>query len=80
MKMEIIIIVVALAMLPSGVHSNLNQTASIYRNNYTNNNNTRSISISIESSQNIVNGNGTSTLRAAANDAITGKKIENAIV
>jgi hypothetical protein len=65
----------------SGIRSNLTQTASTSRHNYNNNNNnTKSISISTESSQNIVNGNGTSTVRAVANDATTGKKIENAIV
>lgn len=64
----------------SGIRSNLTQTASTYHHNYNNNNNTKSISISIESSQNIVNGKGTSTIRAVANDAVTGGKIENALV
>jgi hypothetical protein len=65
----------------SGVRSNLTQTAPTYHHNYNNNNNnTKSISISIESSQNIVNGKGASTVRAVANDATTGKKIENATV
>ncbi len=62
----------------SSLGSNLTHAPSTYNYNY--NNRTKSISISIESSQNIVNGNGTSTVKAIANDAATGKKIENAIV
>lgn len=42
--------------------------------------NAKPLSISIESSQNIVNGKGTSTLSAIAYDATTGKKIDNAIL
>jgi hypothetical protein len=44
------------------------------------NNNAKPLSISIHSSQNIVNGRGTSTITAIAHDATTGKKINNAIV
>jgi len=50
----------------------------------TNNNNNISIvkplSISIESSQNIINGKGKSTITAIAYDATSGKKIDNAVV
>jgi len=38
------------------------------------------LSISIQSSHNIVNGKGTSTMSAIAYDATTGKKIDNAII
>ena len=62
----------------SGLSSNLTHAPSTYHYNY--NNSTKSISISIDSSQNIVNSKGTSTVKAIANDAATGKKIENAIV
>jgi flagellar basal body-associated protein FliL len=48
-------------------------------NNY-NNNNAKPLSVSIQSSQNIVNGRGTSKITAIAYDAATGKKINNAIV
>ena len=44
------------------------------------NNNAKPLSISTHSSQNIVNGKGTSTIAAIAYDANTGKKINNAIV
>jgi hypothetical protein len=44
------------------------------------NNNAKQLSISTHSSQNIVNGKGTSTITAIAYDANTGKKINNAIV
>jgi len=47
-------------------------------NNY--NNGAKSLSVSVKTSQNIVNGRGTSTVAAIANDAATGKKVENAIV
>jgi hypothetical protein len=45
-----------------------------------NNNNAKPLSISIQSSQNIVNGRGASTISATAYDVVTGKKIDNAIV
>ena len=40
----------------------------------------KSLSVSVRTSQNIVNGKGTSTVTAIANDAATGKRVENAIV
>jgi len=43
-------------------------------------NGAKSLSVSVKTSQNIVNGRGTSTITALANDAATGKKVENAIV
>jgi len=43
-------------------------------------NNARPLSISIQSSQNIVNGKGESIMSAIAYDAISGKKIDNAIL
>ena len=49
-------------------------------NNYNYDNNAKPLSISIQSSQNIVNGRGTSTVTAIAFDATTDKKIDNAIV
>ena len=49
-------------------------------NNYNYDNNAKPLSISIQSSQNIVNGRGTSTVTAIAYDATTDKKIDNAIV
>ena len=45
-----------------------------------NNHKSKPLSISIQSSQNIVNGRGTSTVTAIAYDATTGKKIDNAVV
>jgi hypothetical protein len=45
-----------------------------------NNNNAKPLSISIQSSQNIVNGRGASTISATAYDVVTGKRIDNAIV
>lgn len=48
--------------------------------NYKYNNNAKPLSISIQSSQNIVNGRGASTLSATAYDGATGKRIDNAIV
>ena len=48
--------------------------------NYDNNAKAKPLSISIQSSQNIVNGRGTSTVAAIAYDATTDKKIDNAIV
>ena len=49
-------------------------------NNHNYDNNAKPLSISIQSSQNIVNGRGTSTVTAVAYDATTEKKIDNAIV
>ena len=49
-------------------------------NNYNSDNNAKPLSISIRSSQNIVNGRGTSTVTAIAYDATTDKKIDNAVV
>jgi hypothetical protein len=49
-------------------------------NNYNYDNNAKPLSISIQSSQNIVNGRGTSTVTAIAYDATTDKKIDNAVV
>jgi hypothetical protein len=49
-------------------------------NNYNYDNNAKPLSISIQSSQNIVNGRGTSTVTVIAYDATTYKKIDNAIV
>ena len=49
-------------------------------NNQNYDNNAKPLSISIQSSQNIVNGRGTSTVTAIAYDATTDKKIDNAIV
>jgi hypothetical protein len=49
-------------------------------NNHNYDNNAKPLSISIQSSQNIVNGRGTSTVAAIAYDATTDKKIDNAIV
>ena len=48
--------------------------------NYNYNNSAKPLSISIQSSQNIVNGRGTSTITAIAYDGTTGKEIENAVV
>ena len=45
-----------------------------------NDNSDKTLSISIESSQKIVNGRGTSTVTAIAFDGSTGKEIENAVV
>ena len=45
-----------------------------------NNNDAKPLSISIQSSQNIVNSRGASTISATAYDVVTGKRIDNAIV
>src|SRR5437763_1992523 len=60
----------------------LTQPPSTSKYNYNNNNNqnAKPLSISIQSSQNIVNGRGTSSVTATAYDAATGKKIGNASV
>jgi hypothetical protein len=54
----------------------------INSNNINNNNITKvkPLAISIQSSQNIVNGKGKSTITAIAYDATSGKKIDNAVV
>jgi hypothetical protein len=44
------------------------------------NSNAKPLSISIQSSQNIVNGKGASNISAIAHDAVTGEKIDNAII
>jgi len=49
-------------------------------NNYNYDNNDKPLSISIQSSQNIVNDRGTSTVTAIAYDPSTDKKIDNAIL
>ena len=49
-------------------------------NNHNYDNNAKPLSISIQSSQNIVNGRGTSTVNAIAYDDTTDKKIDNAVV
>lgn len=59
----------------SGGLSTISKSTSNY-----NHNNSKPLSISIQSSQNVVNGRGTSTITAVAYDATTGKKIENAVV
>jgi hypothetical protein len=63
------------------VSANLRQSTSsfAYTSNY-NNNNSKPISISIKSSQNIVNGKGRSNVTATAYDSITGKKLDNATI
>ncbi|MGB6592124.1 MAG: hypothetical protein WA323_09700 [Candidatus Nitrosopolaris sp.] len=48
--------------------------------NYNSNNSYKPLSISIQSSQKIVNGRGTSTVTAIAYDGTTWKEIENAVV
>lgn len=55
-----------------------NLSATSNKDNY--DNNAKLLSISIQSSQNIVNGKGTSTITAIAYDPTTDKKIDNAIV
>jgi hypothetical protein len=60
-----------------------NLSATLTRSTSTSNdydNNAKPLSISIQSSQNIVNGRGTSTVTAIAYDATTDKKIDNAVV
>jgi hypothetical protein len=53
-------------------------STSTSQSNY--NSNAKPLSISIQSSQNIVNGKGTTNINAIAHDAVTGKKIDNAII
>ena len=63
------------------VSANLRQSTSTFAStsNY-NNNNSKPLSISIKSSQNIVNGKGRSNITATAYDSITGKKHDNATI
>jgi hypothetical protein len=67
------------AISGGNLSATLTRSLSTY-NNYNYDNNAKPLSISIQSSQNIVNGRGTSTVTAIAYDATTGKKIDNAIV
>jgi hypothetical protein len=60
----------------SNTFSEHTQKPSTSKSNY----NLKSISVSVESTQNVVNGKGISTVKAIANDATTGKKLENAII
>ena len=66
---------------PPSISKTNNNTNS---NNINNNNNSitkvKPLAISIQSSQNIVNGKGKSTITAIAYDATSGKKIDNAVV
>jgi hypothetical protein len=65
----------------SGGNLSAKLTGSLSASNNDNyDNNAKPLSISIQSSQNIVNGRGTSTVTAIAYDATTGKKIDNAVV
>jgi len=59
--------------------ANLTKTSSASKSRY-NHNSDKTLSISIQSSQKIVNGRGTSTVTAIAYDGSTGKEIENAVV
>jgi hypothetical protein len=59
--------------------ANLTKTSSASKSRY-NYNSDKTLSISIQSSQKIVNGRGTSTVTAIAYDGSTGKEIENAVV
>lgn len=59
--------------------ANLTKTSSASQSRYKDNSD-KTLSISIESSQKIVNGRGTSTVTAMAYDGSTGKEIENAVV
>lgn len=59
------------------VTTRLTQTPSKYNYNI---NQPKPLCVSIQSSQNIVNGKGASIITGTAYDAATGKKIENAIV
>ena len=56
----------------------LRESTSTSKSNY--NTNPKSLSISIQSSQNIVNGKCMSSISAIVYDAMTGKKIDNAII
>jgi hypothetical protein len=65
----------AKSVIPS---ANLTKTTSASKSRY-NYNSDKTLSISIQSSQKIVNGRGTSTVTAIAYDGSTGKEIENAV-
>ena len=56
----------------------MRESTSTSKSNY--NTNPKSLSISIQSSQNIVNGKCMSSISAIVYDAMTGKKIDNAII
>lgn len=56
----------------------MRESTSVFKSNYYRN--PKSLSISIQSLQNIVNGKGISYISAIAYDATTGKKIDNAII
>ena len=66
----------------SNLSAKLTQSPSTSKStfNYNYNNSAKPLSISIQSSQNIVNGRGTSTITAIAYDGTTGKEIKNAVV
>lgn len=66
----------AKSVIPS---ANLTTTSSATKSRY-NYNRDKTLSISIQSTQKIVNGRGTSTVTAIAYDGSTGKEIENAVV
>jgi len=69
------------ATLGGSLSARLTQSPPASKYNYNNNNNNaKPLSISIQSSQNIVNGRGVSSVTGTAYDAATGVKIENAIV
>jgi len=61
------------------ISAKLRESMSISKSNY-NNTNPKPLSISIQSSQNIVNGKGISSMSAIAYNTVTGKKIDNAII
>jgi hypothetical protein len=61
----------------SNTFSGHTQKPSTSKNNY---NNLKPISVSVESTQNVVNGKGISTVKAIANDVATGKKLEDATI
>ncbi len=62
----------------SSTFSGHTQKPSAYKSDY--NNNPKSIFISVESAQSVVNGKGTSTVKAIANDAATGTKLKDATI
>jgi hypothetical protein len=64
----------------SGENLSATLTRSLSTSNNQNYDTAKPLSISIQSSQNIVNGRGTSTVTAIAYDPTTDKKIDNAIV
>jgi len=70
--------------IPTGVSvsAKLKQSTSTSTSTSTSNynNNGKPISISIKSSQNIINGKGRSNITATAYDSITGKKLDNATI